>query len=144
MSKYEISEYQKIRPVVHMAPLIDIVFLTLVFFMTLSIFNQQETEINISVPQAKESTQAMRSPGEIIINIDKAGQFIVNQKNLNQEGLENMLLRVSSLFPDQSVIIRADENTIHKYVINALDACAKANIWNISFATQNEKPLNDE
>lgn len=136
MAKFEIPEYQKQRPVVHMAPLIDIVFLTLVFFMTISIFNQQETEINISVPQAQESKDAARSPGEIIINIDTDGKYVVNQKELSQEALEKMLVRVSTLFPDQSIIIRADENTIHRYTINALDACAKAGIWNISFATK--------
>ena len=142
MSKYEISEHQKTRPVVQMAPLIDIVFLTLVFFMTLSIFNQQETEINISVPQAEESKQAVRTPGEIIINVDKTGQFVVNQQELTQDGLESMLIRVSGLFPDQSIIIRADEETKHKFIINALDACAKANIWNISFATSEKKQSN--
>ncbi len=139
MSRFEVNEYQKQRPVVQMAPLIDIVFLTLVFFMTLSIFNQQETEIDISVPQAQEAKQAMRSPGEIIINIDKEGSFVVNQNELTQEGLERMLMKVSGLFPDQSIIIRADENALHKYIVNALDACAKANIWNISFATQKKK-----
>ncbi|MBP9854874.1 MAG: biopolymer transporter ExbD [Candidatus Omnitrophica bacterium] len=139
MSKYEVSEYQKLRPVVNIVPLIDILIFAVIFLMSFSLFNQQETEINISVPQAKEATQSARSPGEIIINITKAGQFIVNQKSLNQEELETMLMRVSTLFPDQSIIIRADESSIHKYVINALDACAKANIWNISFATQNEK-----
>jgi len=144
MSKYEVSEYQKLRPVVNIVPLIDILIFAVIFLMSFSLFNQQETEINISVPQASESKQSVRSPGEIIINIDKEGRFIVNQKNLNQTDLENMLMRVSNLFPDQSIIIRADENTIHKYVINALDACAKANIWNISFATQNEKLQNDE
>lgn len=143
MSRFEVSEYQKQRPVVQMAPLIDIVFLTLVFFMTLSIFNQQETEINISVPQAQQAKQAMRSPGEIIINIDEQGAFVVNQKPLTQAGLEGMLVKVTNLFPDQSIIIRADENARHKYIVNALDACAKANIWNISFATQN-KVENDE
>jgi biopolymer transport protein ExbD len=139
MSKYSVSEYQKQRPIVQMAPLIDIVFLTLVFFMTLSIFNQQESQLNISVPKAQESNQALRSPGEIIINISKDGNVVVNQKELSDEKLIEMLQRVSTLFPDQSIIVRADKNTFHKDVIRVLDACAGANIWNISFATENEK-----
>lgn len=118
-----------------MAPLIDIVFITLVFFMTLSIFNQQETEISISVPKAKESSEALRSPGEIIINIGKSGEVIVNQNKLTQSGLEEMLKQVSTLFPDQPVIIRADQKAYHEYVVNVLDACAGAGIWNISFST---------
>ncbi len=139
MPKFDASEYQKQRPTIQMAPLIDIVFLTLIFFMTLSIFNQLESELNISIPKAKESKEAMRSPGEIIINITKEGSVIVNQKKLTHNNLQNMLKRISTLFPNQPVIIRADENTYHKFVINVLDACASADIWNISFSTTKEE-----
>ncbi|MFC1576883.1 ExbD/TolR family protein [Candidatus Omnitrophota bacterium] len=139
MHRIDTSEFQKQRPTVQMAPLIDIVFLTLIFFMTLSIFNQLETEINISVPKARESKEAMRSPGEIIVNVSKEGKVIVNQRRLSYVELGDMLKRVSSLFPNQPVIIRADEETYHKFVVNVLDACAGANIWNISFATVKEK-----
>lgn len=135
MSKYSIPEYQKQKPLIQMAPLLDIVFITLVFFMTMSIFAQQETELNISVPKAKESNEAVRSPGEIIINITKKGNVVVNQKTLSKAELDTMLKRVSSLFPDQPVIIRADQDTYHKNVVSVLDACAGADIWNISFAT---------
>ena len=135
MSKYDPSAYLNERPVVQMAPLIDIIFLTLVFFMTLSVFAQMESEINISVPKSETSTEMMRSAGEIMINITKEGMFIVNQENVSSKELESMLKRVSGLFPDQPVIIRADENAIHKHIVRVLDACAKANIWDISFAT---------
>lgn len=133
-----ISEYQKQKPTIQIAPLIDIVFLTLIFFMVLSIFNQLESEISISVPKAKESKEIVRSPGEIIINITKEGKVIVNQKRLSYENLEEMLKRISTLFPDQPVIIRADEKTYHKFVVKVLDACASADIWNVSFATLKE------
>ena len=139
MPKFDGSEYQKQRPTIQMAPLIDIVFLTLIFFMTLSIFTQLESELNISIPKAKESKETMRSPGEIIINITKDGSVIVNQKKLTYNNLQNMLKRISTLFPNQPVIIRADENTYHKFVINVLDACASADIWNISFSTTKEE-----
>jgi len=134
MPDYKPSTYQQQRPEIQMAPLIDIIFLTLVFFMTLSVFAQLESEINISVPKSKTAKEVMRSPGEVIINITKEGKYIVNQKLLNAEELETMLIRVSALFPDQPVIIRADESTMHKYIIQVLDACAGANIWDISFS----------
>ena len=135
MSKLVLTDFESRRPVIQMAPLIDIIFLTLVFFMTLSIFNQLESELNISVPKAKESKEAMRSPGEIIININKGGKVVVNQKELSTEDLKKMLKKVALLFPDQPVIIRADQETYHKYIVKVLDACAAADIWNISFST---------
>ena len=139
MSKFIADEYQRQTPVIPMAPLIDIVFLTLVFFMTISVFNQQESELNISVPKSAESTETIRNPGEIIVNINKKGEIVVNQKKLKTADLEIMLKRVSSLFPSQSVIIRADEKTYHKFIVNVLNACANANIWNISFSTMKIK-----
>lgn len=126
---------KKGTPVFPVAPLIDIVFITLIFFMTLSVFYQLETEISISVPKAEESTEAMRSPGEIIINIDAAGDIIVNQKALEITALEGMLKRISGLYPNQPVIIRADRKTQHEHVIKVLNACAASQIWNIAFAT---------
>jgi len=139
MADFGVSDYQKQKPIVQMAPLIDIVFLTLIFFMTLSIFNQLESEINISVPKAKESKQTLRSPGEIIINVSKDGTVIVNQRKLAYDELVDMLKKISTLFPDQPVIIRADEKSYHMYVVKVLDACASADIWNVSFATIKEK-----
>ena len=139
MSKFISDEYKRHTPVIPMAPLIDIVFLTLVFFMTASVFSQQESELNISVPKSAESTETVRSPGEIIVNVNKEGSIIVNQKKLKTEELETMLKKVSSLFPNQSVIIRADEKAYHKFIVNVLDACANANIWNISFSTMKIK-----
>jgi len=129
------NAYAKQKPSIMMAPLIDIVFITLVFFMTMSIFSQMETELNISVPKASESKDIVRGPGEIIINIDKSGSIVVNQTKLDIPGLKEMLKKISLLFPSQPVIIRADEKAYHKYVVNVLDACATADIWNISFAT---------
>ena len=127
------------RPVIQMAPLIDIVFLLLIFFMSASIFYQLETEINITVPTAKEATETRRTPGEIIINIRKDGTIIVNQRELSYDELEMMLGRVSELYKGQPVIIRADKHTYHENVIKVLDICAGAEIWNVSFATMEEK-----
>jgi biopolymer transport protein ExbD len=136
--KIDIAQHVQQKPAINLAPLIDIVFITLVFFVTLLVYQQMETEISISVPKAEESKEVTRSPGEIIINIDKSGQMIVNQRQLDMNQLREMLKRISSLYPDQPIIIRADKKTYHESVVGVLDACAAANIWNISFSTLKE------
>ncbi len=127
------------RPTIQMAPLIDIIFLLLIFFMSASIFYQLETEINITVPTASEATEMKRSPGEIIVNIRKDGSIVVNQRDLSHGQLKAMLGRISELYKGQPVIIRADRDTYHKHVIKVLDICAGADIWNVSFATMKEE-----
>lgn len=125
-------------PSVQMAPLMDIIFIVLIFFMTLSVFYQLETELSITVPEAKEGQKGERTPGEIVINITEEGTIVVNQDKLTMIQLETMLKKVSSLFPNQPVIVRADKKTYHEYVVQVLDACAAANIWNVAFATKTE------
>ncbi|MBF0254729.1 MAG: biopolymer transporter ExbD [Candidatus Omnitrophica bacterium] len=135
MIKLDVPSELKSRPTIPLAPLIDIVFITLIFYMTLSIFYQLENELSISVPKSTESKEAVRSPGEIIINIDQKGKVVVNQRSFAPEELEAMLQRITSLYPNQPVIIRADKKTYHESVVRVLDACAAANIWNVAFST---------
>ena len=138
MSRFDVSEYQKQKPVIQLAPLVDIAFWALIFFMAIAAMNQMESEVNITVPKSAMATDAA-SAGKVIINVTREGRFIVNQQELNSGGLEEMLKKVSKLFPNQQVVIRADELAYHKYVIQALDACMSANISDVSFSTVNEE-----
>ena len=138
MSKFAVSEHLKQRPVIQLAPLVDIAFWALIFYMVIAVLNQMESEVNINVPKSTAATESS-SAGKMIINISRDGKMIVNQQELNGAALEDMLKQVSKLFPNQQVIIRADEMTYHKYVIQALDACMRANISDVSFSTLNEE-----
>ncbi len=119
---------------VYMAPLIDIVFLLLIFFMSAAIFYQLEGDLNITVPSADQAEKSPRMAGEIVINIDQNGDVIVNQRQLSDAELKDLLVRIAQTYKDQPVIIRADKQTFHEHVIKVLDMCAGAGIWNISFA----------
>ena len=120
---------------IQLAPLVDIAFWALMFFMIIAVFNQMEVQVNLTLPKSKTAVQSAQSAGKIVINITKEGRFIVNQKEYSGNGLVVMLKEVSRLFPNQQVIIRADELTYHKYVIKALDACARSNLSDVSFST---------
>ena len=135
MPKFDVSEYQKQRPMIQLAPLVDIAFWALMFFMIIAVFNQMEVQVNLTLPKSKTAIQSGQSSGKVVINITKEGRFIVNQKEYTSSSLSVMLSQVSKLFPNQQVIIRADELSYHKYVIQALDACGHANITDISFST---------
>ena len=122
-------------PVIQIISLIDILFINLSFFTAMFLRFNFESDLNISVPQAASSTQNAANSQDIIINIWKDGTVIVNQKKMDVGELGKLLGRASSLFPSQAIILRADQETPHKYVVHVLDACAKAKIWNVSFAT---------
>jgi biopolymer transport protein ExbD len=115
--------------------MIDVVFLLLIYFMSASIFGQLEREIDITVPRAETGEEAGRQEGEVIINLDSEGAITVNRRTLQREDLRALLTRLGELFQGQSVIIRADQDTPYHFIIDTLDLCRQAGIWNISFAT---------
>lgn len=122
------------RPQIQMIPLIDIMFFALVFFMILSVYYHVEAQMNIRIPEASQAKN-MEHKTELVINVDTAGNFIVNGSTLSDADLEKLLSKSAS---SSSVIIRADQKTYHQYVIKLLDICARNNIRDISFATQSQ------
>ncbi|PIW58417.1 MAG: hypothetical protein COW13_05175 [Candidatus Omnitrophica bacterium CG12_big_fil_rev_8_21_14_0_65_50_5] len=135
MPKFKMPPYHKQGIVVQMVPLIDVMLFTLILFMYISVFSQTEANLDISVPQSTSSSREMENPGEIVINVAKDGRIFVNDRQMGGEQLGETLKDAVALFPNQQVIIRADENSYHKFIVTVLDACARANIWNVSFAT---------
>jgi biopolymer transport protein ExbD len=109
---------------------------------------QKRTGQDISVPAAdekEEKDERFRNVGEIIINIKSGGEIIVNGQQLTEDELLVKLKNITSMYKDQAVILRGDRVSNFQYVINVLDACQKAGIYNIAFATQkpeSEAPSN--
>ena len=125
-----------------LAPMIDIMFLLVIFFMASAIFSQWETKIGITVPTADSSVQGARQPGEIIINLDKDGEIVINGVVTSPARLKNLLANVAERFREQPVIIRADADTPHREVIKVLDICREVDVWNVAFATLPDKNEN--
>ena len=117
-----------------MAPLIDIVFLTLVFFMVTSVYSTLESEVDITLPTADSAVLDARSHGEIFINLREDGVIIINNKEMTLDKLQATLYDVAEYYPGGSVIIRGDTNAQLGRAIAILDRCRKADIQNVSFA----------
>jgi len=128
-------KYKPELPAFQLAPMIDVVFTMLFFFMVSQIFAQWETEIEVKLPTAQSGNIPARLPGEIMINILRDGTIMVNRQVLDEARLAALLERIVKLFPGQPVLIRADRQTAYDHVIKVLDLCRRSDIWNISFAT---------
>jgi len=129
------------------APLIDIVFLILIWFISATMYARFETKIGIKVPTAKTGEHLRRFPGELVINLDKDGKVFVNSVETSRPLLREKLVTLATTFPDQPVIIRADEATSYKHAIEILDICRGADITAISFSVsapdQTDSPRDD-
>ncbi len=122
-------------PGFQLAPMIDVVFLLLSFFAFSQLFAHWELDNDIALPTSQSGKTPKRLPGEIILNIKEDGRLTVAGRPLTQTDAATMLRQLSSAFPGQPVVIRADKATDWNHVMTVLDLCKTADIWNISFAS---------
>jgi len=123
-------------PGVSLTSMLDVIFLLLCFFVTVSVFSQWETEISIKLPSAKTAETPERLPGEIIVNLAMDGTISVNSIELSLKDLGARLAKVAKFYPGQPVIIRADKEVKYERLVGLIDACRDAGIWNFSLATE--------
>ena len=126
------------EPEVNITPLIDIVFLLLIFFMISTTF-KQEFEVGIELPQAESESRLVEKILEI--SIDKQGTYYLNgQKLVNTQfqTIKQALQKVAKGNFKLPVVISADGQTPHQAVIRAMDAAKQLGFSRLTFATQQE------
>ena len=126
-------------PQLALTSMLDVIFLLLCFFVTVSVFSQWENEIAIKLPSAATSEEPDRLPGEIVLNLAKDGTVTVNGQTLSLDDLKARLAQVAKYYPGQPVIIRADKAVRYETLVGLIDACRAADVWNFSLATDGEK-----
>lgn len=119
-----------------LAPMIDIVFLLLIFFIVTWQFSRSETEMKISVPSSQEGADPKRVLGEIIVNVRATGEVVVEGQMMSQAQLKEKLAAIAAQHKNQPVRLRGDAKCEYQTIVEVIDTCQKAGIWNISFATQ--------
>ncbi len=127
-----------IQPALQLAPMIDVVFLLLIFFLVTWSYARFENELDISVPKADESQDPRRRFGEQIINVTKDGTVIVNSVEMGDAELLDALNAVAEIRPDQSIILRGDASADYEHIVRVLNICHKAKIYNVAFASVKE------
>lgn len=120
-----------------LTPLIDVVFLLLIFFLVSTKFAEEEREMEVMLPEASEAQPLTSKPREMFINIDENGRYFVTGKILGLAELEQVLKAAWVNNPGRaSVIIRADKRCQVEYLVAAMNACNKANIRDYKITTR--------
>jgi biopolymer transport protein ExbD len=125
-----------------LAPMIDIVFLLLIFFIVTWQFSRSEMDLKVSVPTSTEGRDNRRSLREIIINVRDDGSMIVDGQLLTEEEVLSKLAIIVRLDENQPVRLRGDAGASWQTMVEVIDIVERAGIWNISFATQKPQPGN--
>ncbi|MEC8442976.1 MAG: biopolymer transporter ExbD [Pseudomonadota bacterium] len=122
---------------VNLTPLIDIVFLLLIFFMVSTTFTK-ENHLNISLPEA--SAEASETPPQAVdIVISADGEYSVNGQVLVNTQVDTLKRAITKVLEDRElapVVISADARTSHESVVRAMDAAGQLGLINLSITTR--------
>ena len=124
------------EPEVNLTPLIDVVFLLLIFIMVSTTFEQQ-SRIQIELPEAT-ATPTETEDESLEIVIDAQGRYFIGERQVVNSELKTLKAAISKAVNGReslTVIIRADASTPHQAVITALDATSQLGLTRISLAT---------
>ena len=126
------------------APMIDVVFLLLFYFMVSATLQKQEADISFSLPGRIQQDEAIEIPDEQIVQILANGQALVNDYLYDSPEvprywqLETMLNRFreasESNLVEARITLAPDDKTAHEMVVKVMDACSHAGIESVTFA----------
>jgi biopolymer transport protein ExbD len=125
-------------PDINLTPLIDVVFLLLIFFMVSTTFNK-ESEIQIDLPEAS-GDKPVKQEFILEISIDSLGRYFINDRRLVDNKLNTLKLAISQTVGPKKkqphVIINSDKDTPYQYVITAMDAVRQLGLNKFSLTTK--------
>jgi biopolymer transport protein ExbD len=123
------------HPGIQLAPLVDVLLLLLIFFLLTWNAARTENELDVKVPKASAAREKSAPIGDVVVNVKADGTVTVNKQIKTLADLGEQLKELVKLFPEQAVVIRADEAGAYKNVVGVLNTCTEAGITNIGFAT---------
>ena len=120
------STQEEPGPTIELTPIIDMVFLLLIFFLVATTYQQSEREIAIALPEAEAAGPISTMLREIIINVDGQGQIIVGGQTMSLEELRSLVADAVKVNADQKVSVRGDKDIAYGTIARVLDVCKAA------------------
>jgi len=127
------------QPSLNLTPMIDIVFLLIIFFMVgtrFSELNDLEKQLPISVPQVSEGTALTAPPKQKVIHVFRDGSIHFQDQQVSLEQLVQELQAVKQAYRKQGVVIRGDATSEHQAVVSVINACRQAEILDIAVSVR--------
>jgi biopolymer transport protein ExbD len=121
---------------INMAPLIDMVFLLLIFFAVTTSFVK---EAGIDVQRASAATAEVRERGSILIGVSPDGDVFMDGKKVDVRSVRGLVERALAEDPQGGVVVVADKRSMTGAVVKVMDQCRLAGAKNVSLAAKREE-----
>ena len=115
-------------PAIEITPVIDMVFLLLIFFLVATTYQQSEREMQIALPEAESAGPISAVLREIVINVNADGSLVVGGAQTTLEGLRAIVVDAVERNPEQKVSVRGDRDTSYGVIARVLDVCKASGI----------------
>jgi biopolymer transport protein ExbD len=118
---------------VNMGPLLDMVFILLIFFVITTNFNR-ETGVDVTKPTAQSATSLGQKT--ILVGISREGTLHIHGRQVSTETLAGILSREIRQRPDASVVIVGDEGSTLGRSVQVMDICTRAGVAKVSVSAE--------
>ncbi|MCQ2104029.1 MAG: biopolymer transporter ExbD [Fibrobacter sp.] len=120
---------------IDMGPLMDIVFILLIFFVVTSSFTR-ETGVDVTKPQAQTASQLEKE--NILVAITREGTIHINERQVDLASLQDILKQSLAKAPSREAVVIADKEAETGVLVQVIDACNLAGVKKVSIAAQAE------
>jgi len=131
---------------INLTPMIDIVFLLIIFFMVSSHFTNKSTsherDIAISVPQVSDAGALTAPPRHRVINVFDDGQVAIDDDAVSMTELESKLADARSQYEQLGVVVRGDGACQYERVAEVIATCKKVRIKTLNIAVTSQDSIN--
>ncbi len=123
---------------VQMAPLLDCMFLLLIFFLVATSLKKLNKELPVELPYADAAVIVAEQPGTLVLGVDRAGNFYVDGVSVGrQRCLESIASAKENSFP---VRLDADQETDYQYIVEMLNLCQMRGVTDIKLNIRRDEP----
>jgi len=122
----------------NLTPMIDVVFLLIIFFMVGARFTEEaeHQQFDVELPTASPVQTMSRQPDPLVIAVSRTGTVQIQSREVSLEALLSELRAAKAAFADQAVLIRGDGNGSYQSVVDVMNVCHQAEIKKFSLAFQ--------
>ncbi len=124
------------QPALNMTPMIDIVFLLIIFFMVGTKFTELERKIGLRVPEVTDKGALTAAPQRRIINVFRDGTVTLDRVPVTLDELTSQLAAARSQYSDLGVLVRGDAQGEFQLVASVLNACKQAGIRDLGISVR--------
>ena len=124
------------QPSLNLTPMIDVVFLLIIFFMVATKFAELERDIELELPEVASASALTSAPKQRVVSVQAGGQLRLDGEDVSLGMLKIQLSAARSEYPQLSVVIRGDATCAFQHIASALATCKEANISDLGITVR--------